>query len=126
MLESIYYQSYQYPQLNRLILLIREIGCHELARRIERGRDIYYRERKDLLTFEDRNAAGLDSNHLTEDESAELDLLQEGMYGSAESLLGLADRPFMDYLKAHRSFLMNWSSLPGMTRQPACGGRLLG
>ena len=104
-LESIYYQTYEYPQLNRLINFLKQIGCDELARRIERGRDIYYRGRTDLLTFDDLHAAGLDGNHLTEEEWAEMEELVEGMYGSDDSLLGLADKLFMNYVKAHPELL---------------------
>lgn len=103
--DSVYYQGYEYPELCRLIHFLREIGCEELAGRIERGRDIYYRGRTDLLTFDIRDAVGLDGNHLTEEEMERLYQLDEGMYGSDDSLLAASMRPFMEYVKAHPELL---------------------
>ena len=103
--ESIFYQSYNFHELGQLIDFLRQIGCFELARRIERGRSIYYRGRTDLLTLDERDAAGLSGMHLNETESDELQKLEDGMYGSGDSLLAQSDVLFMKHIKTHPELL---------------------
>lgn len=98
--ESIFYQSYNFHELGQLIDFLRQIGCLELARRIERGRGIYYRGRTDLLTLDERDAAGLSGMHLNETESDELQKLEDGMYGSEDSILGQSAVLFVKHITA--------------------------
>lgn len=110
--ESIFYQSYNFEELEQLVNFLQEIGCFELASRIERGRSIYYRGRTDLLTFDARDAAGLSGMHLTEAESDELQTLENGMYGSDDSLLGQSAVLFMKHIKAHPELLQEIEEAP--------------